>query len=111
MAGMGNFVRPAVYHPPPAREQIPYELLVQVHAIRVAAEHLAGLREAIRDEGVVVEALGRVETHLVWVMEQVDAVAAGLKAAGWRPPPAPRPDLGGVVNADRHPPWSDEPRT
>jgi len=99
-AGMGDEIRPAQYERPPSKEQIPYEILAQIHRVRVAAELLAGVREVAREHGADVETLERVEQHLVWCIDKVTEWAQQRRADGWAPPPPPRPDLRGVQGAD-----------
>lgn len=74
----------------PERPQVPVELRVEAHRILTAAERIAGHRERLRGEGagyeLVVERLTRVDTHLAWVLDQLDQVAVGLEEQGWVQP-------------------------
>lgn len=87
---------PVPADPPPDRVQVRLDLAAERHRILTAAERIAAAREYIRREGRGVERLERVEAHLVWVLGQLDAEVAALKAAGWEPPPAPYPDRRGL---------------
>lgn len=75
----------------------------------MAAEIVAAHRERLRGEGpeygLLVERLERVETHLVWVLEQVEIVAGDLEGRGWTPPPLapPPPDTPWGSSPSRHP--------
>jgi hypothetical protein len=88
-------IRPVRDDTPPERPAVPTDIRARAHQIRAAAEVIAGHRERLRGEGLdyelVVERLQRADTHLVWVLEQLEAVAGELEERGWVPPPVPPP--------------------
>jgi hypothetical protein len=76
-------ITPARDDIPPSREDVTADLRVRAGQLLQAAEALAADRDALGEQPVQAEALGRVVTHLTWCIEQMAAVVDGLEAAGW----------------------------